>query len=91
MVLQTRQKSIAGVAQKAKQGAFLGDIAPLGYNIVNGQYVINSREAAAIRLIFDSYAFRESYTVLLISLHRGATEAREDKCLARAHYCYTQK
>lgn len=28
MVLQTRQKSIAGVAERAKQGVFLGGVSP---------------------------------------------------------------
>ena len=41
MVLQTRQKSRAGVAQKAKDAVFLGGVAPLGYDIVKQQYVIN--------------------------------------------------
>jgi len=33
MVLQTRQKSMAGVAQKATQGVFLGGSPPLGYDV----------------------------------------------------------
>mgnify|MGYP000899662827 CR=1 FL=1 len=37
-VLDTREKSIAGVAERAKQGAFLGGVAPLGYDIIKGQY-----------------------------------------------------
>ena len=41
MVLQTRQKSIAGVAIKAKQGVFLGGVAPLGFDISGGKYIIN--------------------------------------------------
>jgi site-specific DNA recombinase len=65
MVLQTRQKSIAGVAQKAKQGAFLGGIAPIGYDIVDAKYVINDREAEAIRLIFEQYAAGESYNAII--------------------------
>ena len=38
-VLETRSKSIAGVAVKAKQGKFLGGVPPLGYNVVDGNYV----------------------------------------------------
>lgn len=38
-VLGTRKKSIDGVAVKAKQGAFLGGVAPLGYDIINGTSV----------------------------------------------------
>ena len=61
MVLQTRQKSMAGVAQKATQGVFLGGIPPLGYDVVDGQYVINQREAETVRLVFSFYAEGKSY------------------------------
>ena len=40
-VLDTRQKSIAGTAERAKKGIFCGGVTPLGYNIANGPYVIN--------------------------------------------------
>ena len=65
MVLQTRQKSIAGVAQKAKTGAFLGGVAPLGYDIQNGLYVINKWESEAVREIFSRYADGESYNEII--------------------------
>ena len=39
-VLETRQKSIDGVAVKAKQGLFLGGTPPLGYDIKDGHYSI---------------------------------------------------
>ena len=39
-VLETRQKSIDGVAVKAKQGLFLGGTPPLGYDIKDGHYII---------------------------------------------------
>jgi len=41
MVLQTRQKSRAGVVQKAKDAVFLGGVAPLGYDVVEQKYVVN--------------------------------------------------
>ena len=61
-VLETRQKSIDGVAIKAKQGQFLGGVAPFGYDIVNGQYIINPTEAPVIQKIFTMYASGCSYT-----------------------------
>lgn len=61
MVLQTRQKSIAGVATKAKQGVFLGGTPPLGFDVKDGKYIINEYESGAIRLIFDLYAHNASY------------------------------
>lgn len=68
MVLQTRQKSIAGVAVKANQGAFLGGLPPLGYDVVNGQYVVNTHEANAVKLIFEMYAFGDSYNKIIDTL-----------------------
>ena len=68
-VLGTRQKSMDGVAVRAKEGKFLGGTPPLGYDIVNGDYVINSAEAAIVRKIFQLYAEGESYNFILKQLH----------------------
>lgn len=68
-VLNTRQKSIDGVAIKAKQGVFLGGTPPLGYDVVNGKYVINEPEAAIIRTIYTMYAAGESYDAILKKLN----------------------
>lgn len=65
-VLQSRQKSIAGRLQKAKEGVFLGGFAPLGYDIVKRQYVINEKEAEAVRLIFKLYSEGHSYDYILM-------------------------
>lgn len=64
-VLTTRQKSMDGVTAKAKHGAFLGGVAPLGYDIVDSEYKINELEAAAVRTIFKMYAAGHSYSEIL--------------------------
>ncbi len=64
-VLETRQKSINGVAVKAKQGAFLGGTPPLGYDIINGAYVVNPTEAQTVRTIFTMYGDGHSYNAIL--------------------------
>ena len=74
-VLGTRKKSIDGVAVKAKQGAFLGGVAPLGYDIVNGTYVINPSEAAVVKNIFSWYASGKSYDYIVDHL-QGVTSKR---------------
>ena len=74
-VLGTRQKSIDGVAVKAKQGLFLGGVPPLGYDIVSGSYVINEPEAAIVRRIFAWYASGRSYGYMLEQL-RGVRGKR---------------
>ena len=68
MVLQTRQKSIAGVAERAKQGVFLGGVPPLGYDVINGEYVINETEARTVRTIFELYADGRSYNEILSAI-----------------------
>ncbi len=65
-VLNTRQKSIDGVAVKAKQGVFLGGLPPLGYDIDSeGHYIINPAEAALVREIFKHYAAGKSYDYIV--------------------------
>lgn len=64
-VLQSRQKSIDGTTNKAKEGAFLGGCAPFGYDIVNQKYVINETEAVVIKNIFNMYAKGHSYSEIL--------------------------
>ncbi|MDI3478550.1 MAG: site-specific recombinase, partial [Thermoanaerobacterium sp.] len=48
-----------GLKENAFQGRFNGGIPPLGYDIIDGHYVINEKEAEAIRLIFQMY--RDDY------------------------------
>lgn len=73
-VLDTRKKSIAGVAAKAKQGIFLGGTPPLGYDVVDGKYVINELEAATVRQIFELYAANNSYDIILAALEGKSTK-----------------
>ena len=67
-VLETRQKSMAGVHARAKQGVFLGGTPPLGYDIVDGKYVINENEAKTVRKIYEMYADGKSYTQIINAL-----------------------
>nr|WP_317413848.1 recombinase family protein [uncultured Solibaculum sp.] len=71
-VLDTRKKSMAGMKERAKKGLYCGGHAPLGYDIVDGKYVINEREAAIVRSIFRQYADGASYGQILDSL-KGKT------------------
>ncbi len=69
MVLDARKKSMDGVAEKAKQGVFLGGIPPLGYDIVNGEYIINDKESEIVKKIFSLYADGCSYEQILCALN----------------------
>lgn len=72
-VLQSRQKSIAGKAILASRGVFCGGIAPLGYDIIDGQYVINEAESQTVRAIFRHYADGKSYSYIIdaVASQRG--------------------
>lgn len=69
MVLQARQKSIAGTTNKAKDGIFLGGYPPIGYRIENGKYLIEESEARYVRMIFQMYAAGKSYNEIMKSLN----------------------
>jgi len=68
-VLDTRKKSIDGTAERAKKGLFCGGYPPLGYDIKDGEYIINETEASAVRKIFSLYADGASYDIIIDELN----------------------
>lgn len=68
MVLDTRKKSIAGTSARAREGAFCGGVPPLGYDIVDGKYIINPAEAEVVKKIFRMYADGKSYVDILSAI-----------------------
>lgn len=67
-VLTSRRKSMDSIATKAKTGVFLGGTPNLGYDIVDGHYVINHSEAQTVRTIFRLYAEGKSYDDIIKSI-----------------------
>jgi site-specific DNA recombinase len=82
-VLQTRQKSMAGVTQRAKEGVFLGGIPPLGYDVVNQKYVINEYEAEWVKFIFKKYAEGWSYNKIVDELNRLRARGKNDRTIGK--------
>ena len=76
MVLQSRQKSIAGKRIRAERGLHCGGTAPLGYDIVDGQYVINEREAAVVRMAFERYAAGDSYADIISRIEQTGVRGK---------------
>ncbi|MFV0351193.1 MAG: recombinase family protein [Oscillospiraceae bacterium] len=64
-VLTTRKKTMDKIAWLAQQGKFCGGVPPLGYDIENGNYIINEHEAIAVRQIFGIYASGGSYSEIV--------------------------
>jgi site-specific DNA recombinase len=75
MVLETRQKSIAGKTEAAKRATFQGGRPPLGYDIKNQIYVINPIEAEIVKIIFNMYANDSSYGDILEALKGKCTKS----------------
>lgn len=74
-LLDTRKKTMDGLDSKAKKGLFLGGVPPLGYDIVDGRYVINESEAWIVRKAFAMYADGFSYNKIIDAL-KGAKGKR---------------
>ena len=84
MVLQSRQKSIAGKRIRAGRGLFCGGVPPLGYDVSGGHYTINPFEADAVRLIFDRYAAGASYADIIAELERLGVRTKQGNRIERA-------
>lgn len=67
-VLQTRLKTIDAIAQLASQGKFCGGTPNLGYDIVDGYYIINDHEARGVAFLFRAYAAGKSLNYIVDAL-----------------------
>ena len=83
-VLQSRQKSIDAKYNKAKHGAFLGGFAPLGYDIVNQQYVINEKEAEVVKRIFELYNLGYTYDQILTDIQKYGVLGKRGKPISKS-------
>lgn len=63
------RETMKGLRENAFQAKFNGGTPPLGYDVVDGQYVVNESEAAVIRLIFDMFIEGYGYIAILDKLN----------------------
>lgn len=77
------RETMKGMKENAYQCKFNGGRAPLGYNIINGKYVINENEAAAVRRIFEIYADGGSYKDICDELNRKGLRTRYGHVFAK--------
>ncbi|WP_164997226.1 hypothetical protein [Clostridium minihomine] len=54
------------MAERAKKGIFCGGVPPLGYDIVDGNDVINEQKAEMLCVVFDAYADGASYHAISV-------------------------
>lgn len=84
-VMETRKKSMDGVAVRARQGAFLGGTPPLGYDVRNGAYIVNENEAQVVRTIFQMYGDGASYNAILGRLRGVLSKRGRPLCTSTVH------
>lgn len=82
-VLQTRQKTIAGVKHRAMSGKHTGGIPALGYKVENERLVVDEAEAAIVRQIFDRYAAGETYGQILAALNEQGLKTKRGSAFGR--------
>ena len=63
------REAMKGMKETALQGKHVGGIPPLGYDVVDGKYVVNKYEASAVRLIFEMYDHGFGYDTVLKKLN----------------------
>lgn len=68
------RETMKGLKETAYQCRHTGGMPPLGYDVVNGYYVVNEDEAKIVQLIFDKYAAGEKYESILRALEPYRTK-----------------
>lgn len=68
------RETMKGLKETALYCRHTGGIPPLGYDVVDGQYVLNESEARIVRTIFDKYAAGEKYADILTALEPYKTK-----------------
>ena len=64
---------------KAAKAMFLGGKPPLGYKIVNQQYVIDENEAPAVRLIFKMFLLDAGYMAIIDALNAAGWHTKNGR------------
>jgi Recombinase./Resolvase, N terminal domain. len=72
-----------GLKENAFQAKFNGGIAPLGYDIKDGYYVINEKEAEAVKLIFKMYNDGYSYGCIIDELNLRGYKTKKGNAFSK--------
>src|SRR5262245_40242430 len=72
-------------ASSRKKGMWMGGWAPLGYDIKNRKLIINTKEAAQVRFMFERFARLGSVTKLLSTLAAEGITAKSGKPVEKGY------
>ena len=79
-VHQTREKTHAGMANKASKAEHCGGVPPLGYDVTaDGKYIINEAEAETVQRIFQLFDLGYSYTEMVEHLDAEGHRTKRGK------------
>ena len=79
------ERMMSGKQQKAKQGQFAGGSAPYGYDLANGQLVINAEEAAWVRNVFEMRSNGMTYQKIADELNNNGVATKRGGKWSRTH------
>lgn len=65
-----------GLKENAYQCRHTGGTPPLGYDVVDGKYVINELEAQAVRMIFQMYAAGAGYGEIIQAMYENGFKTK---------------
>src|SRR3977135_4513784 len=72
-------------AASRKKGMWMGGFVPLGYDVNDRKLVLNEREAATVRMIFDAYTRMAAASVLARSLRAEGITGKQGKLVDKGY------
>ena len=72
-----------GQMVKAERAMFLGGQPPLGYTIVNQQYVVDENEACAVKIIFNMYNDGYGYSSIIKVLNKQGYKTKRGNAFGK--------
>lgn len=74
-----KERMVGGKIEKAKKGIFAGGSAAYGYDVINGELVVNETEAVAVRRIFQMRADQMTLQSIADILNRDGTPTKRGR------------
>ena len=80
-----KERMFNGRVERAKQGKFAGGSAPYGYDLANGQLVINEQESSIVRRVFDLHEQGNNLQVIADALNTESAPTKRGGSWSRKH------
>jgi site-specific DNA recombinase len=87
---QLAERTHFGMTRKFQEGQRNGGNAPFGYNLVDGELVINEEEARWVRFIFDQFEIK-GRNVIAKELNRNRVKSKKDSLFNPSMVTYIAK